>query len=469
MRAVSRTNHRIAALLLRFAGFLCVAAALACSPWLVGTLDPTPPLEHLTAAALSAARATLVGIGLALIGLAELTARATAPGPLFRLFDRPLAPKLLAAFLAACLPLTIAEIALRPFTIAHLQKKETTLFIRDAELGWRLRPGATAPWGGVQMTINSRGLRGPEISYSRDALKPRLLYLGDSVTVGYGLPEYDQAYPFRVDGLLEKELGLEVETVNAAVNGYSPWQEQIFLEREGLKYQPDLVIVGFVLNDVTEPLGLARFGGTGMGHQLDRSYFSADNWLQHNSALYFLADRLNARLRFGPDVRKGAVAHELVGVEALTKSPESPRVREGWSLALSSLEKIRELCASNRVPLAIVIFPFTFQFENPKALAAPQKKLKSFCEAKGIACLDLLPLIASYLRSEQDSPQALFLDADHLSVRGSRVAARLVVDWLRSEPSLWSHLARSPSGAATGRDARPLRRSPQTGTRRDER
>lgn len=438
-----------------------MAASLVCSPWLVGKFDPTPPLEPLTATAMSAARITLLGIGLALIGLAELVARAAVPGLLSRLFDRPLTTKLLASFLAACVPLTIAEIGLRPFTIAHLQKKETTLFIRDADLGWRLRPGATAPWGGVQVTINSKGLRGPEISYSRNASTPRLLYLGDSVTMGYGLSKYDQAYPFRIEALLEKRLGQDVETVNAGVNGYSSWQEHIFLEREGLKYRPDIVIVGFVLNDVTEPLGLVRFGGTGVGHQLDRSYFSVDNWLQHNIALYWLTSRLNARIRFGPDVQKGAVAHELVSVEALTRSPESPRVREGWSLTLSSLEKLGALCASNGVPLAIVVFPFTFQFQDPVRLAAPQQKLRAFCEAKRIPCLDLLPLLTDYLRSEQATPPSLFLDADHFSVRGSQVAAQLVVDWLGSEPTLWSHIARL-------RDP-TLRRSPQTGVRRDER
>ena len=453
---MNKINHQTAMLLLRCAGFLFLATSLVYSPWLASKFTPTPPLGPLTASAMSAARATLLWIGLALIGFTGLVAPAAGSRLLARLFDRPLATKLLASFLAACVPLIIAEIGLRPFTIAHVQKKETTLFIRDADLGWRLRPGTTAPWGGAQVTINSKGLRGPEISYSRNASRPRLLYLGDSVTIGYGLAKYDEAYPFRIEALLEREFRQGVETVNAGVNGYATWQQYLFLEREGLRYQPDVVIVGFVLNDVTEPLGLMRFGGTGIGHQLDRSYFSLDDWLQHNSALYWLTQRLKAKIRFGPDVQKGAVARELVNVEDLARSPASPHVRKAWSLTLTSLERLVDLCESRGVPVAVVVFPFTFQFRDPHGLAAPQQELRAFCEAKGVPFLDLLPLLADDLRSQQDTPQALFLDADHLTARGSQVVAQRVVDWLRSERTLWSHIAR-PRGlaVAAGRDGEP--------------
>jgi lysophospholipase L1-like esterase len=322
------------------------------------------------------------------------------------------------------------------------------LFVKDANLGWRLRPGATAPWGGVQVTVNRKGLRGPEIPYERTGSKPRLLYLGDSVTVGYGLPAYAQAYPYQIEALLEQELALDIETINAGVNGYSSWQELAYLEREGLKYAPDLVILGFVLNDVTEPLGLERFGGTGVGNQLEHSYYSVDDWLSHHSALYWAAGQLAARIKLGPDVQKGAVAREEIAVETLARDPASARVREGWSLVLHSLEKLVDLTASRGMPCAIVIFPFTFQFADPVGLRAPQQEVLSLCEAKHVSCLDLLPLLSQHLARENQRPRTLFLDVDHLSVRGSQVVARLVTDWLRSEPTLWSRIAAPKSGAA---------------------
>jgi lysophospholipase L1-like esterase len=386
-------------------------------------------------------------MAVAMFACGEVVARSARWRLGSRLFTRPAAPRLLALVLATCVPVATAEVGLRPFSPVHLPPKQTTLFVEDANLGWRLRPGATAPWSGVQVTVNRKGLRGPEIPYDRTPRKPRLLYLGDSVTIGYGLPSYDEAYPYRIKALLEQKLALEVETIDAAVNGYSTWQEVAYFEREGLRYTPDAVIVGFVLNDVTEPLGLERFGGTGLGYQLERSYFSVDDWLSHHSSLYWAAGRLAAHIKFGPDVQKGAVARELVAVETLARDPASARVREAWSLVLSSLDKLVDLSTSHGVPCAIVIFPFTFQFEDPVALRAPQREVLSFCQARHVPCLDLLPLVSAHLARENLQPRALFLDDDHLSVVGNQVVARLVTDWLRSEPTLWSRIAAPKSGA----------------------
>ena len=36
-----------------------------------------------------------------------------------------------------------------------------------------------------------------------------------------------------------------------------------WLERAGWSYEPDLIVVGFVLNDLTELLSLVRYGGQG--------------------------------------------------------------------------------------------------------------------------------------------------------------------------------------------------------------
>jgi lysophospholipase L1-like esterase len=442
---MNRSYHAAAARLLRVAALAFLVAGLLCSPWLVGKFDPTPPVDLLTARALPAARVALLGIGVAVLAFAELVAPAGISRFLSRLFDKPVATKLLLAFLTVCVPLVIAELGLRPFTIAHVQKKGTNLFMHDPELGWRLRPRTRAFWGDAEVTINSKGLRGPAVPYPRQPTTPRILYLGDSVTFGYRLADYAQGYPFRIEALLEDSLGRDVETVNAGVGGYSPWQERIFLEQEGLKYRPDLIILGFVLNDVTEKFDLIQFGGTDVGSQAASSYLSVDDWLRHNSALYMLLQRVRARRQFGPDVREGAVAREDARVEDLATSPDSPAVRHAWSVTLENLDGLAAVCEANRLPLAIVVFPFQFQFGNVDGLSAPQRKLTSWCESKGVPCLDLLPLLADYMQSHGKPSYSLFLDDDHLSARGCDVVAGLVVSWLHSQEPLWARIAMHPA------------------------
>ncbi|MEZ4290376.1 MAG: hypothetical protein R3E53_07505 [Myxococcota bacterium] len=52
--------------------------------------------------------------------------------------------------------------------------------------------------------------------------------------------------------MLEQELrraGLQVEVLNAGVSGYSNAEALLYLERELLKYDPDLVLLSFFAND----------------------------------------------------------------------------------------------------------------------------------------------------------------------------------------------------------------------------
>ena len=447
---MNRNDHIAAALLLRLAAGIFVIAALPCSPWLAGQLDPEPPLEPLTVQALPKARLVFLGIGSAMLVFAELISPAGLSRFLVRLFDRPIAAKLLLAFLSISVPLTIMEVGLRPFTIAHNQRKKTNLFVRDADLGWRLRPGVKATWGEVEGSINTKGLRGPVIPYPRQASKPRILYLGDSVTFGYRLAYPEQSYPYRMEALLEETLGRDVETVNAGVGGYSPWQQRIYLEQEGFKYRPDLVVLGFVLNDVTEKFKLLKFGGEEAGYQLESSYMPVDDWLCHNSVVYLLLQRLKARLRFGSDVQKGAIAHEIARVRDLANFPQSPKVQHAWSVTLENLDEISKLCEEERIPLAIVVFPYRFQFENPERLAAPQKKLLSWCERQGVPCLDLLPLLVDYLKNHKKGPGELYLDHNHFSAQGSRIMAHLVISWLQSQEQVWSRI-KNPSPEQDGK------------------
>jgi lysophospholipase L1-like esterase len=443
MKDKPQPDYPIAATLLRGAGIIAIAVALLFSKPLVSRLDPSPPLDAITADGIWPAQRRLLYLGIAFVAVGEALARGFLP-PLRRLFRRPLAANLLVSVLAVALPLAIAEIVLRPFTLDHMHDQtagqRTNIYIRDAELGWRLRPGTTAPWGGVEVRINGKGLRGPEVPYDRNPLTPRLLYLGDSVTFGYKLPDYAEAYPFMVEQILEREIGADIETVNAAVGGYSPWQELAYLRTEGLKYQPDVVVIGFVLNDVTEKFRLTRFGGEDLGYQLSHSYLSFDEWLRRNSAVYVALQHLRARLRFGSDVQRGAIDRERANVVDLAKRPNKPSVQHAWSVTLQNLEELISLCRAHEIPVVMVVFPSIFQFDAPAELSAPQSRVSSFCMTNSVPCLDLLPPLAEHLLKERMQPEDLFLDRNHPSAEGNRIVGEMLAAFLRSEPSVWARI-----------------------------
>jgi lysophospholipase L1-like esterase len=326
----------------------------------------------------------------------------------------------LAAVLLGLGLLLVADLGLRPFVAVE---RKTTLFVRDADLGWRFRPGAVDVWDGVEYRINSKGLRSPEIDYGRRPGVRRLLYLGDSVTAGAGLPGYAEAFPHLAGDRLAARLRRQVETVNAGVNGYATWQEARFLATEGLRYRPDVVIVVFVPNDVTQRHGRHLAGS--VASVVDR----LANW----SSLAALARKAAARLRFGGAVREGAVREQHLSVLRLTAEPEAPEVRAAWSEARRALLEVIQTCRRAGVPVGVVASPFAFQLDEPARLNAPQRELAAITEAERVPMLDLLPLLAAQARREGRHPGEYFLDHDHPSVLGSLAIADAVADFVARE------------------------------------
>src|SRR5439155_2090482 len=102
--------------------------------------------------------------------------------------------------------------------------------------------------------INSRGLRGPEIPFSRRQGSVRLLLLGDSIVFGYGVADGEDLGSRLVAQL--KPTNVSAEVVNTGVPSYNSEQEVAFLERDGLRYHPDWVVVGVCWNDINEKSGV---------------------------------------------------------------------------------------------------------------------------------------------------------------------------------------------------------------------
>ncbi len=106
----------------------------------------------------------------------------------------------------------------------------------------------------IQPTLNTKGYRDAEHTVSKPSDRVRILILGDSMTFGWGIAD-KEIYP----KLLADLAGPDVEVISLAQNGWSTADELAALKREGLNYQPDLVVVGAVTNDpappTTEPSG----------------------------------------------------------------------------------------------------------------------------------------------------------------------------------------------------------------------
>ena len=325
------------------------------------------------------------------------------------------------------LPVTILELTLRPF--AYLPGRATNVFMKDDDLGWKLRPHARGRTSGIDVSINGKGLRGREVPDARIPNRRRILFIGDSVTFGFGVEE-QQTLPAVVESLLNTTSPESTETVNGGVTGYSSWQELEWLSKEGVRYDPDVIVLTFVLNDVTDWLSLRKFGGWDEGVRFINTSL-VDELATTSNIMYFVR-MVGAKIRFGKLFQEGALREEQLYVGHLAYFPDRPDVRDAWRRTLEVVDKVVALCRERSVPLVLVVFPYTFQLDNPASLSAPQGVLGDYAAHRGLPFVDLLPVFDSRMRSSGEPPTAFFLDDLHPTARGDSVAADTLVRLIRA-------------------------------------
>jgi hypothetical protein len=320
--------------------------------------------------------------------------------------------------------LLLGELALRGL----IAWQGGSVLVSQALDAHRLRPGHD--YGGG-LRGNRLGYPGRDFERERHPGVLRIAALGDSFAVGPAVP-FDDNYLT----VLEQSLAC-VEVYNFGVSGAGPREYRAILERDVWPFQPDLVLLSiFVGNDFTEELATPRY--------LDPR--------QH--ALYLLCERgyrlLRERARqtaaadcptvrdtappLSPETFREVEARRL----AVCVTPVEPALEAKWRRALGHLNAMVQSCRARSVPLAVMLIPDEFQV-NPAVLAEalagagvergrvdldlPQRRLRAFCAARGVPCLDLLPAFSGM--TDAYAPRDT-----HWNARGNRLAAGRVGEWI---------------------------------------
>lgn len=96
--------------------------------------------------------------------------------------------------------------------------------------------------------LNSDGFRGRDFPEKRDSVY-RVITIGDSCVLGEGV-KHEDTFQQVMESLLRAE-GYEVEVFNLGINGHDILDQSAFLPSFLSQYNPDLVIWGFTLNDIS--------------------------------------------------------------------------------------------------------------------------------------------------------------------------------------------------------------------------
>jgi len=282
----------------------------------------------------------------------------------------------------------------------------------------------------VRLDINADGFRGPELR-PRAASVRRLVFLGDSIVFGPGL-EYEETVPY----LTGARLGPGVEVINAAVPGMSLKDEVDLLEEKAGRLEPDLVVVGFYLNDPVRSYLLEEEYGN-----MDQRLVSIITRFRGLSVLFNLLWERVLALKLvsaqsvstgwvRPFQERAWVSDRAVYEEMIRLAPDDfgaawlPSV---WPGVAGQIKRLSRICADGHARPAVLIFPVSIQAEAGVADDYPQQRMKQVCKSQGIPVLDLLPLFRAH------AAEPMFIDQCHLTPRAAALAAAEVARFLSGE------------------------------------
>lgn len=302
-------------------------------------------------------------------------------------------------------------------------------WIRSEALGFRMAPGISLRMQEVEYDVevatNSLGLRDDEPG---PKAAPRVLLLGDSFAMGYGV-ERGETFADRL------EAGLGIEVVNAGTGGYEIVQQPRVLAQLGPRLEPDLVLYALYLgNDLAQNDEWER-RPDGSLHSLTRQYpvRRPGEWklsrLVRNAIYGLRKSRGEQDGEWLPFEGYLGLCERELGEEALEDYAEADRL-------------LGELAGETRrlgVPLLVLLLPYRSMVETEARaglarrvpdlekrydLSRPAREIGARLAARGIDHADATPFLVDEHRR---LGRALYYPIDgHLTAEGHEAVTRFL-------------------------------------------
>lgn len=330
----------------------------------------------------------------------------------------------------------------------------------DPPLGFSLEPNSsqilvTGRAYTSRATISSQGLRDIEHRPDKPPGSRRILVLGDSFMFGQGV-RMEQSMPRQLEGMLHG-----VEVVNAGTPGYDLGQEYLYFKDRGYRFEPDLVLLGFFINDLARASELDETDapdGVPVSYQRKPQMLARDrdetprgvkgsvtSWLNGHSLLYVLVrkhlEHLAARREESTKKTADAPGAEPYFL-SIFRDDASAAVARDWERAYRILDELKHEVTDRGARFAVVLVPAPFQTSDDefkkwlewagaagKAMSRrkPQDMMLAWCRGSSTPCQDLLSDFEGGGRERLYFPYDL-----HWTAEGHQLAAASVARFLEA-------------------------------------
>jgi len=323
----------------------------------------------------------------------------------------------------------------------------------DPELGWDNVSGFSAEnhYGtGRHLTISAQGTRGVrEYAIPKPPEVYRVVCLGDSFTFGAGISDED-CFP----NLLEQK-SPKIEAVNLGVSGYSVGQMWMRYQREGEKFDGDLLLVSIIWEDIERlRRGVPRWEERNPKFRVTDGQIEGYNIPFPPVALREKPDGMS----FGDAIyfvsRKSGIARTVAGVIPAPTRADRYANREAFGkvFELSSvmLTDLHRLAKESNRDFALVLIPtlrdLTAKVDEEMYLMV-EGNLRAFAEQEGFPFIGLREV---FLDRSEEEWRGLYLDETmdinrHCSARGYELIADEIHNWLLSSVPRYAEIvSRTP-------------------------
>jgi hypothetical protein len=121
-------------------------------------------------------------------------------------------------------------------------------WVIDPELGWTLPPNDSRMHGGALVETNARGYRCPDFEETKPPGGFRVVVVGDSTSMGFGVQQA-AIFSSELQRLLAERSSSRIEVLNLGTPGYSSEQARLMLETRGMGFETDVVVFLSNYND----------------------------------------------------------------------------------------------------------------------------------------------------------------------------------------------------------------------------
>jgi lysophospholipase L1-like esterase len=324
--------------------------------------------------------------------------------------------------------LLLIEAGLRLATTGHLYFTEMNPHYVAPDGHVRLKPSTDTFWYGCRYQINSDGFRmAREVRTDRPTV---IVGLGDSITLGMGVPYTDDVWPNRLARLIEERSPGQAEVINTGVQGWNllkrdgggelvPADFTACIEALGQRIRFRHVVYCVCMNDVPSAADeLFAIDNAANKKRFRLFPESAREWFKRKAFYRLLRDGYRERRFYQLD---------------FSSIPTPPLSEDFWNNVAVEVRRLRAACSAVEAQLSCVIVPYSFEVlpQNNRLLEA-HTQWQNIFDREGIPWRD----ITDRVNATNVLDYFVLGDYIHLNARGHDLVAQAALDLLEESPNL---------------------------------